>query len=66
MVFISAICHGQWYLGPLGPRWYFTSYMSYVLQNYDFFFIFMFLNQLSISFLLKMMLDFSTFAKHIE
>ena len=38
MVFISAICHGQWYLGPLGPRWYFTSYMSYVLQNYDFFF----------------------------
>ena len=23
---------------PLGPRWYFTSYMSYVLQNYDFFF----------------------------
>ena len=39
MVFISAICHGQWYRG--GPRWYFTSYMSYVLQNYDFFFIFM-------------------------
>ena len=39
MVFISAICHGPWYLGPLGPRWYFTSYMSYVLQNYDFFHI---------------------------
>ena len=38
MVFISAICHGQWYPGPLGPRWYFTSYMSYVLQNYVFFF----------------------------
>ena len=30
------------------------------------FFIFMSLNQLSIPFLLKMMLDFSTFAKHIE
>ena len=31
-----------------------------------FFFIFMSLNQLSIPFLLKIMLDFSTFAKHIE
>ena len=30
------------------------------------FFIFMSLNQLSIPFLLKMMLDFSTFAKQIE
>ena len=35
-------------------------------KNYDFFFIFMSLNQLSFSFFVKMMLDFLTFAKHIE
>ena len=54
MVFISAICHGQWY------------FTSYVLQKLFYFFIIMSPNQLTFPFLLKLILDFSTFSKHIE
>ena len=52
--FISAICHGQWYL-----------LLTYY-KNYVFFFIIMSPKQLCFPFLLKMMLDISTFSKHIE
>ena len=45
MIFISAICHGQWY------------FISYILQKIIYFTI-MSPNQLSFPFLLKMMLRF--------